>query len=425
MKKKIGLSLASSLLATQLFAIDFNISWEDILSGNFNFSSLLNDINVVDTVTQCYQLNLADLAQITDLCTLLDYSRGTTLNTCSLAPDIIPGFTALNSAGISQKFGVSTYKLQSYCNELKSKAVSYLATQKERFKDLTSMTTNLWALQNDMNGEGKLPNGQDLKDFYDDVSVSLSDENIEENKEDSLFLSYLFSKEKFHQATARFMMALGMNMDSTQNNRMTTTLKIDETTKLAAQNINEYVDRVKELSTKINDDLDLSSPTTISENLSAVLPPYQGISGKETSSQLASVQTDYVNKKINDNAREKKGILKTLLASEDDLAIPTQETLDKYSINVRPKYAMLIQRQQMREAYIDALVDTETKLKQDIVNLSTKKAVIMKSSFDRAAASSEIDSLIGSAGGLLDSIGGVIGDKVKDTVLDSAKGLIN
>lgn len=406
MKKKLSLSVASCLVATQLFAIDFNIGWEDILSGDFNFSSLLGDMNVKDTITQCYQPNI-DLSSITDICKLLEYSKNETIGVCSSLPDI-PGLSALNSAGISQKFGVSTNKLQSYCNDIKSEATGYLKTQKERFTNVTSMT-NLWTLQNDTTSEGTLPNGQNLEQFYDDISITLEDkENIKENREDNLFLSYLLSKDKFHQATAKFMMdTYGMNMDSTEPNRLST-FQIEEDTPLTSQNMKEYENGVVELSNKINDDLDLSSPTTISENLSAVLQPYQNITGQETSNKLASLQTDYVNKKISDNAREKKGMLKTLLSSEDDLAIPTQETLNKYNISVRPKYAMLMQRQQMREAYIDAMVDTETKLKQDIVNLSTKKAVIMKSSFDKVGAEGEIDRLISSSGGGL----GGIGDKV-------------
>jgi hypothetical protein len=369
--KKISFSLVGCLYATQLFAFD----WSSLTNSFNDISSLLGESDVSKTVTQCYKPNVA-IPSIDDMCSLIDFSYNTSVDLCSVAPNII----GLSKVSSTEQVGYSTQALKDYCSSIGSNPT-------EKLKNVVT-NANIWTAQNDDENDVAFPSGDSMADFYRGTAPVLDFNKIVENKNKSIVSSYFLSKDKNHQATAKYL------VDLAKIKHVGDVTQITTSDVGVAKDMIEYEQEVKALSGTVNSDLMVSSPSAISSNLSSKISSYTDSSGQSSANSTANSEIQDVKQIIENNARAKKGLLKELLSSEDDLAIPTQQTLELYNESVRPKYAMLIRKQQAREAYINAIVDTETKLKKDIAELTAKKAVIMKYSFDSASAMNEIDSLV-------------------------------
>ncbi|RXI36939.1 hypothetical protein CRU99_13105 [Malaciobacter mytili] len=351
-------------------AIDLN----SILNNLTNNSSIFNESKLSQSIGSCYELK--NDFNISDICSLAKFSYSAGVDLCSFTPNI----TGFKKVSNHKRVGKSVSSLYNYCNDI----------AKDSKRKLTSVVSlsNIWSSENDMEGDLNFPSGDSKEDFYRGNSPVLDFNKIKESKSESIVSQYFYSKDESHQQTAKYL------IDLAKIKRVKDVTKITVSDVGVAKDMIEYEEEVNSLGGTISSDLYLSSPSSISSSLSSNLSTYVDDNGQENANAKANQEANKVKKIIENNARAKKGLYKTLFSSPDDLAIPTQQTLDLYKPSVRPKYAMLIKKQQAREAYINSMIDTEVKLKQDIVDLTTKKAVIMKSNFDAQSVMNEIDKLV-------------------------------
>lgn len=352
-----------TLITTSLFSADLG----DFISG------LFDDNDVSKSIGMCYESNINASLNFNGLCDALNFQINESLDICAYAPDI-PGLKKKSS---SQSLGFSTSALQNYC----SKSID------EKMESVTSLG-EIWSVENNEKEDSTYPSGDTREDFYRGNQPVLDLDKLNKKQNESIAAMYNSSKEPYHQQTAKYLINLA------KLKKVKDVTEISTSDVKVAKDMIAFDDQVKELSATVTSDIKLSSANSISSTLSSKLSNYNTSSGQNSENQKANQHADKVKKAIEASAKNKKGLYKELLTEDDDLAIPTQQTLELYKENVRPKYAMIIRRQQARASYINALIDTETQIKQDIVDLTAKKAVIMKYQFDADAAMDEIDSFV-------------------------------
>ena len=357
--------LSPLLITTSLLSADL----VDLITG------LLGDSDVSKSIQMCYETDLSSEISLdfNGLCDALDFQISESVNICAAAPEI-PG---LKKKEISKTLNFSTSALKSYC----SKGIE------EKMASVTSLG-EIWSIENSEKPDATLPNGDTLESFYRGNAPVLDMTKLNEKQNESIAAMYFSSKEPYHQQTAKYLIDLAKLK------------KVDDVTKITTADIKvakdmiEYNSQVNELTGTLTSDIQLSSANSISSTLSGTLNSYTNSSAQSSVNQKATQHAQKVKEAIKASAKNKKGLYKRLLVQDDDLAVPTQQTLDLYKENIRPKYAMIVRRQQARDSYINALIDSETQIKQDIVDLTAKKAVIMKYQFDKDNAMKEIDSFV-------------------------------
>ncbi len=361
--KKLILSL---LLTKSLFAFDFN----SLFSNTIN--SLLGESPVTKAAQMCYEPNIST-PNLGGMCDALNFQISESLDICQKMPNI----PFLNKKSQTETIGFGTESLQDYCKK----------TINQKLESVTS-NAEIWSVENELEDSITYPNGYTKEDFYrgDEPILDLTD--LDNKKNESITAMYLSSKEKFHQQTAKYL------IDLAKVKKVTKVTEIKPSDIKVAEDMIAYEQQVNELSSSISSDILVSSSNTISSVLSSQLTSYTDEQNQDNANNTASQYASDLKEIVEKTSRTKKGIYKQLLAESSDLAVPTQQTLNLYKDAVKPKYAMIIRKQQARESYINSIIDTEVKIRQDIIDLSAKKAVIMKSSFDESSAMNEIDNYV-------------------------------
>lgn len=360
--------IASTLLTSSLFAFDLGSALTSELGSVL--TSLLGESDVSKTIGMCYQSDIS-IPNISGMCSSLDYQINQSIDICSIAPDI-PGLSKKTS---SETIGFNTDALKNYC------------AQTDVEEKLSSVTSNaeIWAIENEGEDDYAYPNGVKKSEFYTNV---LDMDELNKKQNESITAMYYSSKEPHHQQTAKYLFDLAKLK------------KVDDVTDITVDDVKvagdmiEYETQINELSATVTSDVKISSANSVSSTLSSKLNTYDDSAGQTNENKTANEYADKLKEIVKKTARNKKGLYKELLSTEDDLALPTQQTVDLYKDNIKPKYAMLIRKQQARESYVNALIDTEVQIRQDIIDLTAKKAVIMKFQFDSDSAMNDIDNFV-------------------------------
>jgi hypothetical protein len=366
------------LLSTSIFASEVTDAIGDVASSIFAsgmdslISSILGESDISKSIGMCYESDIS-IPNISGMCSALDFQINESVNICAGLPNI-PGLTKKSN---TQALGFGTTALKNYCS-------------KTTDQKLASATSNgeIWSVDNDFEGDSKFPSGDTKEDFYAGNAPVLNITKLNKEQNSSIAGMYLSSKDPNHQQTAKYLIDLAKIK------------KVDDVTKItvddvkAAENMIEYENQVTELSAAITSDMKVSSTNSISSILSNKLSSYKDSTGQEEQNKIANAYAKKIKTMVEKTAISKKGLYKSLLVEKDDLAVPTQQTLNLYKDNIKPKYAMIIRKQQNRDSYISALIDEEVQIKKDIIDLSAKKAVIMKFQFDSDAAMNEIDNFV-------------------------------
>jgi len=337
------------------------------------FSSFIEDT----PLDICYQVGTINIPNYGGVCNTLDFQLDR-IDACGFFPNIPGGFINKKTSYIDP----SASALKDYCNTTASNTEAKLGS--------VVANSEIWTTDNELENT-VYPSGITKEVFYegtDDKEPVLDIDDLNKKQNESITAMYFASKEPYHQQTAKYL----INLAKIKNVSKVTDITTDEV--MAAENMLGYEKQVNQLSATFGGDIQVSSANTVSTALSAKLDTYDTQNDQASQNTKASNYTNEVKEIVQNNARAKKGIYKELLAQESDLAVPTQQTLNLYKENVRPKYAMLIRKQQARESYINYLVDTEVAIKSDIIELTAKKSVIMKSAFDETSARNEIDSYV-------------------------------
>jgi len=360
--------LISSLAVSSLFANSLLNSFT-----SFDILDLLGDSDVSKTVGMCYKGSVG-IPDLSSMCNVLNYQVSESLDICTLAP-AIPGLSKKSSI---ETLGFGTEKLREYCSSSINDKLSSVISDGE-----------IWSIDNELENENaKFPSGDTKEEFYRGATPVLDVSKLNKDRNDSITSMYFASKDPFHQQTAKYL------IDLAKIKHVTDVSKITTADVSVASDMIEYEKQVSQLSAAIAGDIKFTSANSVSSTLATKISSYTTSAAQNSQNSTATKYVEKLKKIVEKNARNKKGLFKTLLADENDLAVPTQQTLDLYKDNIKPKYAMLIRKQQARESYIDSIVETEIKIRQDIIDLTAKKAVIMKFEFDESSAMSDIDSFV-------------------------------
>ncbi|ULO04490.1 hypothetical protein [Campylobacter sp. RM12651] len=156
----------------------------------------------------------------------------------------------------------------------------------------------------------------------------------------------------------------------------------------APKTFNEYKKGVKDISQAIQMD-SISSGSSANKIISSI--PTKSYKSTDANSvkqvgKEVSEKVDILNKNIEATANIKKGLLKDYATTSKDIAVPTKDYIEKFVPKSQMAILRQIQKQQMREALIEARVDEEARIKKETVKILANKALILKEEFDEEAS---------------------------------------
>ncbi len=343
--------ILSSLVTISLIAGDeVNIgnivgnAVDDIVGGATDQIGKLFDNLNKDTFGMCYVPKKIVVSD--NICGFLDgIDKNVNIDFCSALPDI-PGFDKKSS-----KYSISTH-LKDYCNRNIKNAINN-----------TLDDFNNYGIEN---SNGTYAKGRSVNDFYNKVATV---ENIVDKKS-LLSSSFLGGKNGVVNEI--------LNVAKTKGITDLETITVDDLK--APKTYKAYLDERTALAELNNVDSISTSPTKLSSELE----------GASNISEQVSRAIDT----IRSNTPKRVGYEIDLQRRDDDLAIPTQETLDVYVDALKPDMLVKMKRQIKREAKIKARVELEDNIKANIVQLIGRKAGILAMSFNRAEAQEQINKII-------------------------------
>ena len=368
LKKASMVFLLIVTMSTQVKAFDIVngiISWASGDSSNV-MTEYLNQINT------CYEFDTSIL-EIDDMCGLINYDISVNTGICSALPDI----SYFNKSSNNDSISYSSQLLKDYCG-----------SSTEKLNSITSDAVNYFADES-KDGTKKLANGDTLDKYY---TERIPEDLTETIKKNSIFSEYLKSNNPNDQDAIDYLVNVGKKISDFSANDDLSSIKPEDVK--VTDNMVTYKKDVKRFSASMMKDVVEASPVNISNDLSQSLSTYDNASDQSNAYSDANDYVKKINTVIEETSSQRKGMYKYLLREKDDIAIPTQQTLDLYKPELRARYAAQIKRQQTRDAFVEYMVDSQVQMMKDITTLVSKKSVIMKSRFDESKAKDDIDSLV-------------------------------
>jgi hypothetical protein len=382
MKIKVTLMAILLIFHTNVYA-DIIGDFIDGVFGNVSETvmSLFGNDGTTSVDLACYEFDGASSSTSFDmksLCGLVKFNYSNATDVCSSLPEI-PGFKKVS---LEKTVGFNTNALYDYC----------MGAANDSEKSAKSIISSAEVLSADNDPEvDTFPNGETKESFYvggSNNKAILDVDSLKKEQRNSLTGLYLYSTDKNNQENARYLINLAK-----KNNVQSVSDITAEDIKVPEDGL-AYEKDVRNLAGLLTNDLNTASTSSVSSKISSKTEFYTDAAGQKEQTTKAATVVDEINQIIEKSSFQRKGVYKALLSSPDDLAIPTQQTVDMYRDELKPKYAAKIQKQQMKEAYVDMLIDTQTKLMQELTSLTARKVIVMKSQFDEAAASQAITDLV-------------------------------
>ena len=341
--------LAAALSSNLLFAGSIT----DILGSIGSFYNPISQIDIVggaELFGMCYKRQNFTL----DVCGTLPSISNIGFDGCSALPNI-PGFNKMSSNMDLQ----SNFAINSYCNNAANKVNNVIG-------DLDIYSSE--------DGKKNYPGGDTAQEFYNGAVNQIVSKTslVKEN--------FLGGNNKVVNEVLNYAKIKGIQDVTT----------IKATDLQAPSSYQNYLNEREALSKITVSDIVANTPLSVSTGVTSKIAGTEGTTAK-------NLTEDYIRKAtetIDMNTSKRVGFEIDLQRKDTDFAIPTQETIDLYSDEVKPGKIALMKEQIRREAKIRADVILKDKLRADIVALVSQKAVIMNEKFDRAAARSEIENLL-------------------------------
>lgn len=231
------------------------------------------------------------------------------------------------------------------------------------------------------NKEIKYPNGKTFDEFYEIENAIGTPKNILKNKS---FAATALTTSRHDILTEIFNYAKTNNISDIKN--------IKETDLKAPATYKKYLNERNALSKIKYLDIVTASPLNVSEVLAEKLKGKQGNEAVKIANDFVAEEIE----KINTGTPKRVGYAIEINKQANDLAIPTQETIDIYADGFKADGIVKIKDQLRREANIRADVEFADSIRSNIIMLVAKKAVIMNEKFDEQTARDEINQIVNS-----------------------------
>ncbi len=310
-------------------------------------------------------------------------------------------FSKLNSSLNISSYLPDIPGLNKRSNRVGLTGASAMCRQASReFSDIvsSSITGIVQYISPDFSGDNAmLPSGQSVKDnlkvwniseilnsLGDDSEANLARNSIKDGKQSTLRLMQELSKTKAGSLPA------DINIDDLVANSVPDSMEAYDTS-------------IKELAQISYGNRYDTSPATITSKMALVVN--DAIKNREPKNSVSSANTA-VSKYMSENralyesakANEIKRAIDIYYAQNpQNIAIPTQELINRARIDLRPELIAQIKKQQFEEAQIISNISAEWDKRWQLAQLMGDKEVIMAARFDEEAARQRINELIKNA----------------------------
>lgn len=338
------------VLSSSLMAFDLN----NILNG------ITKDVfGAIDNSSQgllgvCYVPQVPNFDSL-DPCEALERLESLKEDVCSLAPNF-PFMQKRN-----KEIGING--LKSLCN-----------AQKKKFEDISKKTyenTIEYAGVGNDNAKGNKKYQEYLNTLQKwNVSDILKEDNSISNylkngklDEVALFLEYGLSEKKSVKE---------INLDD---------LGVSKTLEEHKQNITNAINSLNGLNID-------TSPNNVGSVVKAK------VSGKQE--KASEVANEYLSQVKESFEIAKRAELGFALKGVKKIPIPTQEYIESFRYDLRPKLISQIRKQEMEEVYLSAQISKKWDKRYELAKLLADKEVILAQEFDEMSARSEIEKIVNS-----------------------------
>jgi hypothetical protein len=295
--------------------------------------------------------------QDANVCSSLPALTNLEENLCKDLPDI-PGFKKKSS---TTALNANSAVIQ-YCNT---------AT-----RETAGAIGNVDIYAGDLGEEVKYPNGKTIQQIQNAINVKKI-LGAAESAANKAFLSG-------DQTTLRTLVKL-MKLTNSQD-----ISKIKPEDVKAPNDLKDYNLQTKALASLTNSDVIMSNPVSVSNGIN------EKISGKkgDAARTVAAQEAMKLNDAIDAGTTKRVGLIMEATARPDDIAIPTQDTINLLRPDLKIATVAKIQQQMARQALIMAEIQQIDDARKNIVSITAQKAAIMNEQFNKDAAENYINGLI-------------------------------
>jgi hypothetical protein len=335
---------------------------------NGMFGGLFDELNKAGqgVPEACYvpaEVSTANLSKV-DICSSLGTVEKLEEELCPKELPDIPGFKKKNNTITLN----ANNAIKEYCNTIKN--------------GISSVIGNLDIYGSDLGlgGAGEqvaYPNGKSA----DTIDESVKVKKILSAPESAANKALLSGDQTTLRALVKQTKLLGTDKDISQ-------IKPEDFK--APQDFKAYNQQTQAVASATNSDVMMANPISVSSGINKKI---EGKTG-EAARIAAANESMRLNNAIDAGTAKRIGLIMEATARPDDIAIPTQDTINLLRPDLKIAMTAKIQQQIARQALVMAEVQQIDDARKNIVSLTAQKSVILNEKFDRDAAENYIDGLL-------------------------------
>lgn len=344
----------------------FALSLDDILNDGIGGIFDILDTATAGTLSVCYVPEKISTGA-GDICSFVNSLSELEMNVCDLAPNI-PGFQKKQKhLGLSGLKSLCDAQVKDFSN-IASTTASNVA---QHYVDETGLSEDKLTLANGMKPKDFAKRWNISSVLKKQTGTNLVREYIKDGKQEELKLLMDFDSS-----------ILGGKKDITE-------ITIDDLK--APQTLEDYNEQRDELAKSLYKNNDEVSTRTVSNSVKVKLSEFNdSAKAKEAVNELLNNKKE----QLRIARANEVGQRLRLKSDKNDLAIPTEETVQGVRRDLRPKLIAQIRKQQIREAEEIAKVNEKWDKREAMLELIAEKELIMNEKFDENSAKKEIETIL-------------------------------